>query len=238
MAAVAVALVVACSMQAVTGFGFALVAMPLLALAVGAHDAVAVASLVGTVGSFLLLARYRHQVRWNLVWPALVGALLGMPLGLYVLLVVDEKFLRLAIAATVLVSVAALASGRQLPQGSRLLDVVAGFISGVLNTSVSTNGPPLVLSLHARGLDPDAFRGTISALFAASAVVGDCLFAATGRYTPTVLLYAALGPFALLVGRWAGQVAAPYLTVRRFRFAVLATLGLASCSAVLSVVVG
>lgn len=238
LAGVAVALVVASSAQAVTGFGFALLAMPLLSLAVGAKDAVAVSSLVGTLGSMLLLARYRHQVRWGLVRPLLAGAVVGMPLGLYLLVVVDERTLKLAIAATVLVFVGVLASGWKLEGTGRVVDLAAGFVSGVLNTSVSTNGPPLVLSLHARNLDPDVFRGTISAVFAASALVGDALFASAGRYNSTVLLYAAVGPFALVVGNVVGRMAGPHLTVRRFRAAVLGLLVLASCSAVASVIVG
>ena len=56
------------------------------------------------------------------------------------------------------------------------LDVGAGFLSGVLNTSLSTNGPPLVFVLQGRHLEPPAFRGTISQVFALSNVVGLTLF--------------------------------------------------------------
>ena len=52
-----------------------------------------------------------------------------------------------------------------------------GAVSGVLNTALATNGPPLVLYLRARGLAVSAFRGTISAVFVVSDVVGLAILA-------------------------------------------------------------
>jgi len=238
LAGLAAALVVASSVQAVTGFGFSLLSMPLLAMVIGAKDAVAVASLVGAIGSTLLFVRHRRQVCWSLVGPLMAGATLGMPLGLVVLLAVSGRTLQIVVALTVLGFVGLLARGWSLEGAGRRVDVLAGFASGVLNTSVSTNGPPLVLALQARGLDPDAFRGTISAVFAGSAVVGVGLFAAAGRYTPAVLTYAACGPPTLAIGNLIGRRLGRRLTRERFRPVVLALLVAASLSALISALTG
>jgi uncharacterized protein len=237
-AGLAAALVFASTVQAVTGFGFALLAMPLLSLAVGAKDAVAVSSIVGALGSTVLFARTRRDVRWPLVGPLLGGAVLGMPIGLAVLLTVDDDVLKAAIAVTVLVFVVILQRGWSLEGAGRRVDVVAGFVSGVLNTSVSTNGPPLVLTLHARNLPPEAFRGTISAVFACSAVVANVLLASAGRYTPTVLAYAALGPPALLVGSFLGARIGRHVPAQRFRSLVLGLLVLAASASLVSALTG
>lgn len=224
-------LLLASVVQAVSGFGFALLSMPLLSVIVDTKDAVAVSTLVGTLASTVMLARHRRHVCWPLVWPLLGGALAGMPVGLYVLIVLDERLLRLVLAGAVLVSVFVLARGWQLEGRSRRFDLGAGFLSGVLNTSVSTNGPPLVLALQARGLEPDAFRATISALFVAGAVGANLLLAGAGRYTNQVLAYAAVGAPALLVGGLIGTRLARRLAAARFRPLVLGLLVVAAMAA-------
>ncbi len=237
-AGVAAVIVSAAVLQSISGFGFALIAVPLLAMLIGAKDAVAAASLFGMSSSIVQLAITRGSVRWPVAGRMVAGALVGMPLGLVVLLVVEERTLRVVIAVTVLVFVAVIGSGVRLRGRGLALDVGAGFVSGVLNTSVSTNGPPLVLALQARELPPLAFRGTISATFVGSNVVAVALFAAAGRYTPDVLRSVGSGVPALLVGWLVGARLAPRFPAERFRALVLALLVATAASALASVFVG
>ena len=234
----AAALLIASMVQSITGFGFALLSMPLLTLVIDAKDAVAVSTIVGALASFNLLARTYRYVRWDLARSLLAGAVAGMPLGLVVLVLVDARALKVLIAVAVLVFVAILARGWRLEGVGPRAEVVAGFVSGVLNTSVSTNGPPLVLALQARGLEPERFRGTISAVFAVSSVVANTLFAARGRYDLTVLGYAAVGPPALLIGGALGRRLGRDLAPEKFRPLVLALLVAAALSAGLSAALG
>jgi hypothetical protein len=48
----------------------------------------------------------------------------------------------------------------------------AGFVSGTLTTSISISGPPMVLWLEARGVEPAEFRTTLAATFLALNLVG------------------------------------------------------------------
>lgn len=233
-----VALLVASVVQSITGFGFALLSMPLLTLVIDAKDAVALSTIVGALASFNLLARTYRYVRWDLARSLLAGAVAGMPVGLVVLVVVEARVLKVLIAVAVLAFVAILAKGWRLEGAGPRAELVAGFVSGVLNTSVSTNGPPLVLALQARGLEPELFRGTISAVFALSAVVANALFAATGRYDLTLLGYAAIGPPALLVGGTIGRRLGRDLAPERFRPLVLVLLVAAAVSAGVSALLG
>lgn len=238
VAGLAGALLVAACVQAITGFGFALLSMPLLTLVIDAKDAVALSTLVGAVSTGALFVRTRHAVRWPLVWPLLAGALAGMPLGLFVLLVVDARTLQLGVAVTVLVFVVVLARGWRFDGQGRAVDLAAGFVSGVLNTSVSTNGPPIVLALQARGLPPDEFRGTMSAFIAACSVVSNVLFATSGRYDSSVLGCALVGPPALLAGNVLGHRLGRRLPAQSFRPMVLGLLVLAAVVAGLSALAG
>lgn len=224
--------------QGISGFGFALLAMPLLSFIVDPKDAVAVSTLVGTVASGSLLARHRHAVRWDLLWTLLVAAAAGMPLGLYLLVVIAERPLRLLLAVVVVAFAALLASGWRLRGSSRGFDLAAGFTSGLLNTSLSTNGPPLVVALQARDLEPDEFRGTISALFFASSLMANALLARAGRYHEETLMHAAIGVPALLVGGAIGARIARRLPAAAFRRVVLALLVATALASALAAIVG
>jgi uncharacterized membrane protein YfcA len=159
-----------------------------------------------------------------------------MPLGVVVLLVVPEQALRLAIAVAVLVAVVVLWRGAAIHGSGRGYDLAAGFASGVLNTSVATNGPPLVLVLQARRLPPDAFRGTLAAVFAASNVVAVTLVVAAGKVTADVLRTSLLATPAMLAGWLLGVRLAPRLHPERFRGIVLGLLAVSATLAAVSVV--
>jgi uncharacterized membrane protein YfcA len=220
----------------VAGFGFSLVAVPLMTAVVGPHEAVAVASLLGVLSTTVLFVRLRRHVAWPVATRQLVAAAVGMPLGLQVLLAVSETTLRIAIAVAVSLGALALAGGFRLHNWGAAADVGAGFLSGLLNTSVGTSGPPLVLVNQARGLDPDAFRATLSAVFSGSAVMTNALFAASGRYTGPVLAGAAVCLPVLVVGWFVGLRLHGHVDARRMRVLVLVLL-FGSAAAALGAVV-
>lgn len=227
----------AATVQGVTGFGFSLMAMPLLSVVLGAKDAVAAASIVGVTTAVLLVARTHRAVRRPVALRLLAGAVAGMPLGLAALITVPERGLRLVIAVTVLFFVAVIARGWRIRRGGAVLDLAAGFVSGMLNTSVGTNGPPLVLTLQARGLAPEPFRATISAVFVGSSVVGNVLLASAGRYTPEVFRAAAISLPALVAGAVVGDRLHRRFPPARFRALVLVLLVVSAGSALVSVIV-
>lgn len=218
-----------------TAFGFALLAVPPLAMVLGPKDAVIVSLLVGGVATFGLAYRQRAHVVRPVAMRLVVGAALGMPLGLVVLVTVPADALRLTIAAVVLASVALLWRGAAIHGTGRRYDYAAGFTSGVLNTSVSTNGPPLVLVLQARCLDPDAFRGTLATVFVVSNVVAVALVVAAGQVTRALLVTALVSLPAMLAGWAAGVGLAPRLHPERFRSVVLGLLAVSAVVAAVSV---
>jgi len=81
--------------------------------------------------------------------------------------------------------------------------VFAGFLSGILNTSISVGGPPIVIAMTRKGYGKDLFRGALawfsmfSALFTTAAYVAKNL-------VPNESLILAIGctPLLLLGSRW------------------------------------
>lgn len=216
--------VVAGAAQAVTGFGMALAAVPLLSLFVETGSVVVGAVAVGAV--FTGAAWWRERAYADLVVARRLSgaALVGMPAGLVALAVLSERALTLLIGVVVLVMVAAVARQVPLPSGV-VAQRVAGVASGGLLTSTSMNGPPLVLVLHGAGLSPRAFRATLQAVFCVQGLVGIAGFAVLGYVDPPAAAVAVGGWCGVPLGWVAGDRVFHRMSPEVFRRVVL--LGLA-----------
>jgi uncharacterized membrane protein YfcA len=235
-----IATVVAASaaVQAVTGFGFSLLAVPAVSLVVAPETAVVLVSTLGLVSAGLQ-ARIERQdadratVRWMLA-----GAALGAPLGLAVLVLASERQLRVALVVVIVAFCVLDLLRVRLERAGRAVDLGAGLVSGALKTSVSTNGPPLVMALHARHLEPPVFRGTLTAVLAWSGVVTVLLFAVGGRYDAEVVRTLAVSAPGLAAGFLVGLRARPLVPAGHFRGVVTGLLALTALVAVVGLLRG
>jgi len=229
---VAAAIFTAAFVQVIAGFGFALLSMPIMTLALPVKEAVVVSTVLGMLSTTWQAVHLRHQAERTLVKRMVIGACLGMPLGLFILSVVSDTSLRLVLGSAVLVATVLLVSPVNFAAMHPSFDVGVGFVSGVLNTSLSTNGPPLVFGLQARRLDPSQFRATISVTFAICNIVTLALFVVRGLVTADGLKAAAIALPAWVVGQGLGWPVRKHLHGDRFRRLVLALLFLAGVSTI------
>jgi uncharacterized membrane protein YfcA len=231
---VVAAVLIASSTQAVAGFGFGLLSVPIMTLSIDAKLAVVVSTIMAVCTATWQAWHGRKHADRVLVKRLTIAAYLGMPVGLWVFLVVSDTTLRLALGVAVLIAVVLLATKINLHHVGPVLDVGAGFVSGVLNTSLSTNGPPLVFALQARQLPPDRFRSTIAMVFAFSNVASLAMFFAAGKVNRDGLVLAAFAVPVMLFGQWAGLPLRRHFDPERFRWLVLTLLGVAAISAIVA----
>jgi hypothetical protein len=233
LAVVFVAVFLSAIVSAVAGFGFGLLSVPLISLAIPLHQTVIVSSVIGLVTNMVQTYRYRRSADVALVKRMCAGAMVGMPLGFMVFSIVSDRTLRLVLGGAVLLAVAALARGLDLVHVGPGLDVGAGFLSGVLNTSISTNGPPLVFDLQARKLAPEPFRATLSVVFAISGIVGMALFIGGGKVHLDELVVSAVALPAMGLGLLVGFPLRHRFSPERFRVLVLALLTVAAVATIM-----
>jgi len=228
--------------QAVSGFGFALISVPLLSLSLEPAAAVAVATMLGfvlTIGSSL---QQRAHVQWRTVAVVSATGLIGMPFGLLALQLLDARWLSLVIGGTVIVMVVVLARRhRRAAQDGQLPTrsvAVAGALSGALLTSTAMNGPPLVAALHGMGLQPRPFRASLQAAFVLQDAVAIVGFALVGRVTGEGLTAVAAGIPGLLIGWLIGDFAFGRINPAAFRWIVLAMLMATGSLAIVQAILG
>lgn len=233
-AVLAVAIIVAASawVQSISGFGFAMVGVPFIAMLADPVTAVVLATMLGALYSTGAAAHQREHVDWGALRIVSVTAVVGMPLGLLIAARVPPAVLSLVIGVVVIVF--ALMLGRApRPIGAHGASV-AGVASGVLLTSTGMNGPPLVFALKARGLDQFRFRATLQAAFVLQDVFAILGFAVVGAVTAQTLFLVAWAVPALLVGWWVGQRILPRIDERRFAHIVVGMLILAGLLSIAS----
>jgi uncharacterized protein len=149
------------ALQGSVGFGLGLFAVPLLLLI--APSLVPGPILASSIVLTLLLTHlHRRSInRRHLVW-ALSGRVVGIGCAVGLLAVASAHALSLWSGVLVLAAVLLSASGLHVAPAPRAL-VVAGVLSGILGTVVSTGGPPMAL-LYQREPGPQ-LRGTLAAYF-------------------------------------------------------------------------
>jgi uncharacterized protein len=213
----------AAAAQAVSGFGFALIGVPLVAVLVGPKEAVVGLTIVGLILVAQLSLRGRGHVDRPSVTVVTAAAIVGMPIGLLVITRADDRVLTIAIATAVIAFSLLLWRGARLPAG-RPTDVVAGFTSGVLATSTGTSGPPVVIALSAKRMEPAEFRATISMIFLVQGSVALVLFAIGGQITRDAVAVALAGLPGVIVGSIVGERGFRRLDTPTFRRVVLGML--------------
>jgi uncharacterized membrane protein YfcA len=194
------------AVQSGTGFGFALLCVPVLSAIYGPVAAVASATVLGLGVNVLTLSGERRPSAL-LRRPAaalVLWAVPGTAIGAVVLARAPEGALRLLVAASVLAAVAVRLLAPSARQTTRSRGILAGGLSGALGTSTGVNGPLVVLYLLRRGATPAESRDTLAAFFLATGVLGLVALALAGALRPgphLVLLVA-----AAIAGQLAGRL--------------------------------
>ena len=117
------------------GFGTGLTALAFWLYVVDPVVAAALVVILSIVGQLQSLYTVRRAVRWQRAWPFLLGGVIGVPLGVAALRLVDPKTLK-GLLGLLLVGYTSITLGfRHLPTvawGGKMADGVVGFGGGVL----------------------------------------------------------------------------------------------------------
>ena len=204
--------------QALTGFGFALVLVPLLALVVEPKVVVAISISLGLLSKFPIIAQDWRHIEPRKIAGLCVAAIAGALVGVQILLAVDGNLLKVLIGiAVVLLSVPLLFDLSRPARREGLATMLVGLTSGVLNGATSMGGPPVVLFGVNQAWGKLSFRVNLCAFFVVTNVSTLLMLVVAGRITPEVLrLDLFLAP-AVIVGFVVGNRIFPLVPAARFR---------------------
>lgn len=172
------------------GFGEALVAVPLLSLAMPVEVAAPVAVLVSiTVAAIIVAQDWRH-VHPRSAGRLILSTIVGTPLGLLLLIAAPEQIVK-AILGSIIAgfSVYSLLEQKPIALQDDKLAWIFGFGAGILGGAYGMNGPPLVVYGALRGWSPQHFRATLQGYFLPASMAGMVGYWLAGVWTFAVTRY-------------------------------------------------
>jgi uncharacterized membrane protein YfcA len=221
-------------MRGFCGYGSGLLMAPVFNLLLPPTDVVVIILLLNLLTSLQMMPGILRHADWRLVLRLFVPALVGLPIGLYVLHSVDPLFIRRSVALLVVVVAALLLRGwyyrgrRGLPQ-----DGLVGVSSGIMTAIGGIGGPPIILYLLSmQSLSASVIRAVCLAFFSLSQIsvllpmaIAGTATARQGLYVLMLLPVAVLANFiGSLLHRWAQGK--NQLLFRRVSLAFLLATGL------------
>jgi uncharacterized membrane protein YfcA len=187
------------------GFGFALLAVNVLAAILGTKDGIVLLTLLTPAVSGLQLWHHRQDRGISRRLRILtVTALVGVIVGSEILVYLPGAVISLALGLLTVFDVIVELRGRRPPLASgteRRLAPVAGFVGGVSNGALGASGPVFGSYLVAIGIRGGEFAFAISAVFFSMSIVRNGVLSLLGQYT---LAMAAVA-LVLLVPTFTGQ---------------------------------
>lgn len=220
-----------------SGFGFALVATPLLSLFVSPKEAILLIILLGCVLRVINTFKVWGTFDWHVVLAGTLGSLVGTIPGSLILKVFKISELQIflgvvLLAATILMGREVYFEVRNKPLGR----FCAGFFSGFFGSSTSVSGPPLMLYFLNEDMPKEKVRANMIMIFSLGGFIMllGSYFAGTLSLVQDVWLLVYLVP-ALLIGTYIGEKV--FYKINQHLFRRLALL-IVCCGAVMMLVSG
>ncbi|SAL87495.1 Sulfite exporter TauE/SafE [Caballeronia arvi] len=160
----ALVVLLASCLHSATGFGFSILAVPLLLLLHSPMTAVQINLILAVILSVVMIPRVKADVDFTLLKRLVVSGAIGVPVGMALILYVQPVQLKLAIALlTLAFLIALLVQVRFQRNDSR--DAVCGAIAGAFTSAVGMGGVPLLVYFAGVNLPKAVVRATVLAFF-------------------------------------------------------------------------
>lgn len=206
MALALLAILAAYTIFAISGFGSAAIATPLLAHLLPLKVAVPAVVILDGFASFAQGLRLRAGANKRDVIPLLPFLVVGMVIGVSMLASVPGKFLLPALGAFVAAyGIYVLVKRQPVFRFGRWMAAPMGLFGGMTSSVFGVGAPFYVMYLAGRGATPDQIRATLPVILVFTTVGRIVLFAIAGLMSREVLITAALLIPVMFIGLWCGN---------------------------------
>lgn len=222
---IALGLIVAAAsfLQGLTGFGFALIALPLLSLLIPLKTAVPLLIMLALVISAYLSYQLRHDIRFKTIKVLFLSTLPAIPLGSYALAHFPSQPLSIIVGLLMVSFTSFQFLYKPAPKQLGVVPTaLSGFISGLLAASIGAGGPPVIVYTAIQGWSKNETKSTLAFYFTLIGFLVLTTHAWNGLVTPRVInLFLATFP-AMLIGMWGGTWAYKHLSDHGYKKIALA----------------
>ena len=150
--------------QGISGFAFSMVAVSIWVWGLDPKFAATMAVFGGWLGQVISVMRVRRGWHFELLWPMLIGAAIGIPLGNLLLNSLDPNWFKLVLGALLVVCCSAMLATARLPKittGGKPADAGVGLLGGVMAPLSGFSGLAPALWATLRGYNKDEHRAVL-----------------------------------------------------------------------------
>jgi uncharacterized protein len=221
-----------------SGFGTALMALGIWLYVLPPSIAVPLVLICSVISQFSTLPTMWRSFDFTLVWPFVIGGLLGVPLGTLLIAHADPRVFKLTVGVFLLVFPTALYFSKPMAVtiGGKLADSAIGFAGGILGALAGLSGPLPILWASIRGWGKDERRGIFQSFNTSVLFAALCAQAASGLVARDVMWLTVLAFPATILGSRLGARLYHALSDRNFRDVVLILLFLSGAGLVWSTI--
>ncbi len=194
--------IVAGFVQGLSGFAFGLVAMSVWAWTVDPRLAAVLSTFGALTGQVIAAVTVRRGFDKRLLLPFVVGGLVGVPLGVWLLPRLDVTLFKACLGGLLVIWCPAMLMAGQLPRitaGGRLADGVAGLLGGVCGGIGGFTGAPPTLWCTLRGMEKDVQRSVVQNFNLSMLAVAFALQLVAGNVSVAMLPLLAIVAVCVLV---------------------------------------
>lgn len=209
-------IVVASVLQTSTGFGFSILATPFLLLLFEPADAIQINLVLSLIISITLLSSIKKDIDLGVMKRFIIGSSVGLPVGIIIFLLFNIQNLKLLISLVILILTVLLIMQYRI-RNSKRRDIIVGWFSGSMTTSIGMPGPPLLLYFSGTDTQKAKLRGTTLAFYLYIyfvSLITQIVFAGTSQ---TVWISSALAIPLVLIGLLFGQKLFELISQKTFR---------------------
>lgn len=214
----------AAALQAITGFGFAVIATPLFLLIMNSTEAISISIFLSLFMSAIMLPPLWQTINWQLFKRLIIGSILGAPFGLWLLMALPIETIKFFVAALLVFFVINVLITKKvvvlLGRLKYLCEMATGLISGILTASLGMPGAPLAMYFSKTNAPKEQVRSTALAFYVGIYIVSIIMQAFAGQIAShSVISFFYLLP-AAIAGTFCGYKLFSKVNQRYFRILV------------------
>ncbi len=220
-------------LQAITGFGFAIMATPFLLMVMESRDCIQISIILSFFMSITMLPQVYKDVEKALFKRLVIGSIIGAPIGLWLFVSMPVQTVKLVVGVTVMIVAlgallrskpgTAVAGGKKKTMDI-YVETGTGVASGALTTSIGMPGVPLALYFSRGHIIKEYVRGTTLVFFVLVYTISILLQASAGELQWTTIKSSLMLIPATIVGTFVGSKLFNKINQRKFQLLVNAIL--------------
>jgi uncharacterized membrane protein YfcA len=192
--------------QGISGFGSALLAMPLLTMFIDVKIAVPLCILNGLLITSYLSMKLMRFLEWRKILPLLAGSLPGIYIGVMFLKNADSNIIKMLLGILIIsYGCYSLFFSPRPRKLHRAWSYAAGFGTGFIGSAFSAGGPPTIIYTTLTGWSRDHIKATLSGFFLVSGAITAVVHSASGLVNAQVLKYFTFSALFVLLGVYTGS---------------------------------